>query len=226
MRRLLVVLAAASLIGVFLAPTAASAQKAHVFLPNAHPVGASYGDWQARWFEWFIEIPAPVSPLFDETGELCGTNQSGPVWFLAPVAHPGTTTRACTVPTGTGVFVQGLGNECSNVEPPPFFGATEAELRAAGRTDLTILRWPLAENDRLIAEGRAEGLVKLVADGKGRLLGASLVGPGVGDMAGIFVLMIGRRLPLSVLAGVVLAYPTAQEAAKRAASELYTPKLL
>jgi hypothetical protein len=130
MRRLLVVLAAASLIGVFLAPSAASAQKAHVFPPNAHPFGASYGEWQARWFEWFIEIPAPVSPLFDETGELCGTNQSGPVWFLAPVAHPGTTTRACTVPTGTGVFVQGLGNECSNVEPPPFFGATEAELRA------------------------------------------------------------------------------------------------
>jgi hypothetical protein len=26
--------------------------------------------------------------------------------------------------------VQGLGNECSNIEPPPFFGATEAELRA------------------------------------------------------------------------------------------------
>jgi hypothetical protein len=67
MRRLLVVLAAASLIGVFLAPTAASAQKAHVFPPNAHPFGASYGEWQARWFEWFIEIPAPVNPLFDET---------------------------------------------------------------------------------------------------------------------------------------------------------------
>ncbi len=105
-------------------------------------------------------------------------------------------------------------------------GPTEAELRAAGRKDLTILRWPLAENDRLIAEGRAEGLVKLVADGKGRLLGASLVGHGVGDMAGMFVLMIGRRLPLSALAGAVLPYPTAQEAAKRAASEFYTPKLL
>ena len=119
MRRLLVVLAAASLIGALLAPSAASAQNAHVFPPTAHPFGASYGEWQARWFEWFIEIPAPVNPLFDETGELCGTNQSGPVWYLAPVAHPGTTTRACTVPTGTGIFV-----------PPPFFGATEAELRA------------------------------------------------------------------------------------------------
>jgi pyruvate/2-oxoglutarate dehydrogenase complex dihydrolipoamide dehydrogenase (E3) component len=103
-------------------------------------------------------------------------------------------------------------------------GPTEAELRAAGRTDLTITRWPLAENDRLIAEGRAEGLVKLVADRKGRLLGASLVGPGVGNMAGMFALLIGRKL--STLAGAVLPYPTAQEAGKRAASEFYTPKLL
>ncbi|CAH0238737.1 NAD(P)/FAD-dependent oxidoreductase [Roseomonas sp. CECT 9278] len=103
-------------------------------------------------------------------------------------------------------------------------GPTEAELRAAGRTDLTILRWPLAENDRLIAEGRAEGLVKLVADAKGRLLGASLVGAGAGNMAGMFALMIGRKL--STLAGAVLPYPTAQEAAKRAASDFYTPKLL
>jgi pyruvate/2-oxoglutarate dehydrogenase complex dihydrolipoamide dehydrogenase (E3) component len=103
-------------------------------------------------------------------------------------------------------------------------GPTEAELRAARHTDLTVLRWPLAENDRLVAEGRAEGLVKLVVDGKGRLLGASLVGPGVGDMAGMFALMIGKRL--STLANTVLPYPTAQEAGKRAASEFYTPKLL
>ncbi len=103
-------------------------------------------------------------------------------------------------------------------------GPTEAELRAAGRTDLAILRWPLAENDRLIAEGRAEGLVKLVADAKGRLLGASLVGAGAGNMAGMFTLMIGRKL--SGLAGAVLPYPTAQEAGKRAASDFYTPKLL
>jgi hypothetical protein len=131
MRRLLVVLAAATLIGVtLLAPAAASPTKAHVFSPNAHPFGESLGEWQARWFKWFIEIPAPSNPLFDETGALCGINQSGPVWFTAPVAHPGTTTRACTVPVGKGIFFIGLGNECSNVEPPPFFGATEAELRA------------------------------------------------------------------------------------------------
>ncbi|MFN3390076.1 MAG: hypothetical protein ACK40O_14230, partial [Allosphingosinicella sp.] len=59
---------------------------------------------------------------------------------------------------------------------------------------------------------------------KGRLLGASVVGPGAGEMAGMFALAIGRRL--SALAGAVLPYPTAQEAAKRAAGEFYAPKLL
>ncbi len=105
-------------------------------------------------------------------------------------------------------------------------GPTEAQLRAAGQKGLVVLRWPLAENDRLIAEGRAGGLVKLVADPKGRLLGASLVGPGVEEMAGTFALMIGRRLPLSALVGAVMPYPTLQEAAKRAATEFFAPKLL
>jgi pyruvate/2-oxoglutarate dehydrogenase complex dihydrolipoamide dehydrogenase (E3) component len=102
-------------------------------------------------------------------------------------------------------------------------GPTEAELRALGRDDLAITRWPLAEADRLVAEGRAEGLVKLVLDRRGRLLGASLVGPRVGDMAGMFALLIGRKA--SALATAVLPYPTAQEAGKRAAAAFYAPKL-
>ncbi|HYF08131.1 MAG TPA: FAD-dependent oxidoreductase, partial [Acetobacteraceae bacterium] len=105
-------------------------------------------------------------------------------------------------------------------------GLTEAEARAAGHDGLTILRWPWAENDRLVAEGRPEGLVKFVVGRKGRLLGASLVGPRAGDMAGTIGLMIGRGLPLSALAGLVLPYPTAAEALKRAAGDYYTPKLL
>ena len=137
MRRLLVVLAAATMIGAsLLASSAASAPQPHVFPPTAHAFGTSLGEWQARWFTWFIEIPASTNPLFDDTGTLCGINQSGPVWFLAPVAHPGVTTRACTVPAGKGIFVLGLGNECSNIEPPPFFGATEADLRACAAEGL------------------------------------------------------------------------------------------
>jgi pyruvate/2-oxoglutarate dehydrogenase complex dihydrolipoamide dehydrogenase (E3) component len=105
-------------------------------------------------------------------------------------------------------------------------GMTEAEAREAGHNDLRILRWPLSENDRAVAEGRPEGLVKLVAAPRGQLLGASVLGARAGDMAGMFGLMIGRKLPLSALAGMVLPYPTLAEAGKRAAGEFFTPKLL
>ena len=105
-------------------------------------------------------------------------------------------------------------------------GLTEAEARAAGHDDLRIHRWPLSENDRAIAEGRPEGLVKLVVTAGGRLLGAGILAPRAGEMAGLYGLMIGRRLPLSALASLVLPYPTLSEGGKRAAGEFYTPKLL
>ena len=105
-------------------------------------------------------------------------------------------------------------------------GLTEAEAREAGHRDVTVLRWPLSENDRAIAEGRPEGLVKLVVGRKGRLLGAGILAPRAGEMAGLYGLMIGRKLPLSALAGMVLPYPTLSEAGKRAAGDFYTPRLL
>ena len=105
-------------------------------------------------------------------------------------------------------------------------GLTEAEARGAGHRDVSVLRWPLSENDRAITEGRPEGLAKLVVGRRGRLLGAGVLAPRAGEMAGLYGLMIGRKLPLSALAGMVLPYPTLSEAGKRAAGDYYTPKLL
>ena len=53
-----------------------------------------------------------------------------------------------------------------------------------------------------------------------------MLAPRAGEMAGLYGLMIGRKLPLSALAGMVLPYPTLSEAGKRAAGDYYTPKLL
>jgi len=104
-------------------------------------------------------------------------------------------------------------------------GMTEEEARDAGLAPL-LYRFPIPETDRAVAEGLEDGLVKLVVSPKGRLLGAGILGPHAGEMAGTFGLMIGRKLPLSALAGLVLPYPTLAEAAKRAAGEFYAPKLL
>jgi hypothetical protein len=38
-------------------------------------------------------------------------------------------TRDCIIPAGKSILFPALNVECSNAEPPPFFGSTEAELR-------------------------------------------------------------------------------------------------
>ncbi|MGB0672126.1 MAG: hypothetical protein ACPGNT_11575, partial [Rhodospirillales bacterium] len=38
-----------------------------------------------------------------------------------------------------------------------------------------MIRWPFAENDRAQAERRTKGVVKVVTDSHGRILGASIV---------------------------------------------------
>jgi hypothetical protein len=116
-------------IAIVVAALAAAAATAGPLPPQSHPYGASYGEWQARWFQWIFGIPVADNPGLDETGEKCAVGQSGRVWFTAFAAHPGTTERSCTIPSGTALFVLAVSNECSNIEPPPFFGSTEAELR-------------------------------------------------------------------------------------------------
>jgi hypothetical protein len=61
----------------------------------------------------------------------------------------------------------------------------EEKAKAAGH-EVRLLRCPLGETDRAIAEGIEEGLVKLVATPDGRLLGAGILAPHAGEMAGLF----------------------------------------
>lgn len=82
-----------------------------------------------------------------------------------------------------------------------------------------------AENDRAICAGDTSGLVKLVIDRRGRIIGAGIVGKGAGEMIGMYVLAVARRLKISALAGLVLPYPTRGEAGKRAAGVFVGEKL-
>jgi pyruvate/2-oxoglutarate dehydrogenase complex dihydrolipoamide dehydrogenase (E3) component len=102
-------------------------------------------------------------------------------------------------------------------------GWTEAQARAAGRRP-EVLRWRLEDNDRAQAQRRTEGLVKLVVAG-GRVLGAGIVAPHAGEMIGVWTLAVRRRISLSVIADLIVPYPTLAEAAKRAAGVPYARKL-
>ena len=102
-------------------------------------------------------------------------------------------------------------------------GLTEAEARAAGHR-VALLRAPLAENDRAVAEGDLTGLVKLVVAGR-RVLGAGILAPHAGEMIGQWTLAIARRVPPAALAGLITPYPTRAEAGKRALAGLFAPRL-
>jgi pyruvate/2-oxoglutarate dehydrogenase complex dihydrolipoamide dehydrogenase (E3) component len=103
-------------------------------------------------------------------------------------------------------------------------GLTEAASRAIERAP-RVLRWRFVENDRAQTERETEGLVKVVTRGNGRILGASIVGPGAGDLILPWALAISQKLKIGAMANLIVPYPTRGEAGKRAAGSYYTPTL-
>ncbi|MCU0816621.1 MAG: FAD-dependent oxidoreductase [Cypionkella sp.] len=103
-------------------------------------------------------------------------------------------------------------------------GLAEAEARATYGAALTVIRQDLHHNDRAQAEGKAQGLLKVMVV-KGRPVGASMAGPMAGELIGLWALALSSRLKIGAMAGMVLPYPTVGEIAKRAAGAYFSPKL-
>jgi pyruvate/2-oxoglutarate dehydrogenase complex dihydrolipoamide dehydrogenase (E3) component len=100
-------------------------------------------------------------------------------------------------------------------------GLTEADARKTLGDDVKVLRWHFAENDRAQAEGKTKGLIKVMVGKRGRILGASIVGPQAGELIAAWVLAVSQGLKISAFANVVLPYPTLSEIGKRAAITNY-----
>jgi len=100
--------------------------------------------------------------------------------------------------------------------------AAQAEVRHG---TVRVLTEPFAGNDRARAEGETDGLIKVVVGGRGRILGASIVGPRAGELITPWTLAIKRGLKIGALADVIAPYPTLSEISKRAAGSYFTPAL-
>lgn len=98
-------------------------------------------------------------------------------------------------------------------------GLSEDQARAADMR-IEVLRWPFTENDRAHAEHQTLGHVKIIT-AKGRVAGATIVGPNAGELIQIWSLAVAQKLHISALAGYVAPYPTLGEAGKRAALRHY-----
>jgi pyruvate/2-oxoglutarate dehydrogenase complex dihydrolipoamide dehydrogenase (E3) component len=103
-------------------------------------------------------------------------------------------------------------------------GLTETEARARRRA-IRVLRWPYHENDRAQTERATIGHIKVVTDRKGRILGATIVGAGAGELITAWTLAIGQNLNVRAFAGIIVPYPTLAEIGKRAAITYFTPGL-
>lgn len=98
-------------------------------------------------------------------------------------------------------------------------GLSEAEARAQG-IEVEITRYGLTELDRAIADGEAQGFVKvLTPPGKDEILGVVIVGYHAAEMLPEFVLAMKHGLGLNKILATIHVYPTLSEANKFAAGE-------
>jgi pyruvate/2-oxoglutarate dehydrogenase complex dihydrolipoamide dehydrogenase (E3) component len=98
-------------------------------------------------------------------------------------------------------------------------GLSEATAKEQG-TPYEIVRYDIGHLDRAVTESANRGFVKLlVQPGKDRILGATIVAQGAGEMLAEYVLAMKHGLGLNKLLGTIHAYPTMAEANKYAAGE-------
>ena len=85
--------------------------------------------------------------------------------------------------------------------------------------------WELHENDRARAARRTEGVVRVISDNKGKILGATILAPNAGELIHIWTLAVHGRLKMTAMVGAIAPYPSWSEASKRAAGAFFTDRL-
>ena len=96
---------------------------------------------------------------------------------------------------------------------------------SGARSPSGVLRWSLHENDRAQAERATEGLIKVIIDKKGKILGATIVGEHAGELIQMWSLAVSQGLDIKAMAQYISPYPTLGEIGKRAAGTFFLPKL-
>ncbi|MGZ5351620.1 MAG: dihydrolipoyl dehydrogenase family protein [Actinomycetota bacterium] len=98
-------------------------------------------------------------------------------------------------------------------------GLTEARARELG-ADVRTAVVRIEDNERSHIDGRPFGLVKLVADQAGTLLGGHIVGEEAGAMIHEVVAVMAGRVPAGTVGDAIHAYPTLSESVRGAFGQL------
>jgi pyruvate/2-oxoglutarate dehydrogenase complex dihydrolipoamide dehydrogenase (E3) component len=97
-------------------------------------------------------------------------------------------------------------------------GMTEAEARAKGG-EVKTYTMPMADADRAIVDRATRGFVKLVCDGKGRILGGHLFCANASSLVAPIVLARAKGLRVGDLANLITPYPSLADTLRGAASQ-------
>jgi pyruvate/2-oxoglutarate dehydrogenase complex dihydrolipoamide dehydrogenase (E3) component len=114
---------------------------------------------------------------------------------------------------------------CTYTDPElAVVGMTEKEAEDDG-IDCSVWSEPFEDNDRAQAEGEARGRLKMILDGKEKVIGVQILGPHAGDLLGEWVSVLNGGVKLSTLASAVHPYPTLGEINKRVAGQYLSTKI-
>lgn len=105
-------------------------------------------------------------------------------------------------------------------DPPlAHVGPTEEELRQQGRK-YRAGRMEFKKIERALTLGQTDGLIKLLVDEQGHILGGHILGPSADELIAPVVVAMRAYMPVSTLAATILPYPTLSEGIRWAASSL------
>ena len=103
-------------------------------------------------------------------------------------------------------------------------GQGEDELKRQG-AKYSVYRFPFTQLDRAITESETTGLVKVLANRWGKILGVSILGAHAGEMIGEYALAMRNGVSLAKVSATIHPYPTYVLGNRRAADLYMTAKL-
>ena len=176
---------------LFLEATAQSGNSM-VFPIESKPYSLSYEQWAIKWWQWFVSIPASMSPASDTTGANCAQNQNDAnVQYLA-ATFGGKAERTCVVGSEKALFFTVIGTECNAKQDKV---TATAQFQACVHGVMDSLKLATAQLDRVnipnVERYRLTSSVFPVTFPNGAIWGAP---PGPTDMASDAVYLMLKPL--------------------------------
>lgn len=98
-------------------------------------------------------------------------------------------------------------------------GRTEEQVKEEGVT-YRVACLPVSKNERAVTMGETEGVVKMLTDEEGKLLGGHILAARGDDLLAPIVLAMHAQLPIDTLASTLMPYPTLSQSLVEVANKL------